>query len=156
DLGLHAPLRRPPVFPARRRRKKPRGGTSASPKGTVLIPSFKHEAFVATAIHSVLAQTYPDVHVLVVDDRSPDGTVAAARRIADARVTVRVNEQNLGLGGSIRAALASIETPYVAVLNSDDLFHPERLERCIAVLEGDAKADIVATGLTFTDKNGRE
>jgi glycosyltransferase involved in cell wall biosynthesis len=154
DLGLHAPLRRPPVFPVRRRRKKPRA--AATPQVTVLIPSFKHEKFIAAAIHSVLAQSFPDLQVLVVDDRSPDGTVAAARRVADPRITVRVNEENLGLGNSIRAALASITTPYVAVLNSDDLFHPERLARCLEVLEADASADIVATGLQFTDKHGRE
>ena len=79
------------------------------PKVTVLIPSYKHEAFVEKAIHSALAQTLTDLQILVVDDHSPDGTLAAARRVGEARVTVRGNERNLGLGASIRDAVPAIE-----------------------------------------------
>jgi glycosyltransferase involved in cell wall biosynthesis len=153
EHGLHAPLQRPAVFAVPRRRKAP----SKAPKAdvTVLIPSFKHEAYVVHAIESVLAQTHRGVQVLVVDDRSPDGTVAAARSVDDPRVVVRENERNLGLGGSIQAALASITTPFTALLNSDDVFHPERLERCLAVFAADPAAQLVATRLAVMDQKER-
>lgn len=153
EHGLHAPLQRPAVFAVPRRRKAPSKAPAADV--TVLIPSFKHEEYVVKAIESVLAQTHRGVQVLVVDDRSPDGTVAAARSVDDPRVVVRENERNLGLGGSIQAALASITTPYTALLNSDDVFHPERLERCLAVLAADPAAQLVATRLAVMDQKER-
>ena len=91
--------------------------------------------------------------MLVADDRSPDGTVAAAMAIEDPRLQVVVNPENLGLGASVLNALAKVETPYVALLNSDDLFHPKRLAECLAVLESDANASLVATGFTVVDRN---
>ncbi|MCK5944478.1 MAG: glycosyltransferase [Planctomycetes bacterium] len=122
---------------------------------TVLIPSYKHERFIADTIHSVLRQTTGAFRLLVVDDRSPDGTVDAARAIEDPRLEVRVNERNLGLGNSVVEALRRIDTPFVALLNSDDLFHPERLQRCLEVLDADPQAQIVTTSLhLIDDRNG--
>ena len=121
---------------------------------TVLIPSYRHEAFIAETIRSVLAQDYGNHRVLVVDDRSPDATVERARAIDDERLEVRVNERNLGLGNSVLQALASIETPYVALLNSDDLFHPDRLGRCRAVLESSPDVQLVTTGIHLVDHRG--
>ena len=152
EMGLHTPLHREPVYTE----SLPEGPLlqGGQPKLTVLIPSFKHEAFVKAAVRSALDQTRRDVVVLVVDDQSPDATVATAREIVDPRLTVRSNETNVGLGRSIQGSLSSIETPYVALLNSDDLFNPHRLERCLEVLEQDSEAAIVATGLDFIDGKG--
>lgn len=152
DFGLHAPLRRPAVFGSVKRRR-PQG--AGGPAVTVLIPSYRHEQYIAKAIESVLAQTHENLRVLVVDDCSPDGTVAAARAVDDARVEVRSNAANLGLGGSILAALPSIDTPYVALLNSDDVFHPERLEKCLAVLEADPEAALVTSRIAVMDDKER-
>jgi glycosyltransferase involved in cell wall biosynthesis len=152
-LGLHAPLQRPKVFG----RQKATSGETASGDAdiTVLIPAFRHERYVAQAMQSVLDQDHAALRLLVVDDCSPDGTVEAARAVPDARVEVRINDRNLGLGRSIDAALKTIETPYVALLNSDDLFHPHRLRECLAVLEASKKIALVATGLETMDDQGR-
>ena len=150
-LGLHAPLRRPPVF-GKSRRGAPAPSDAAV---TVLIPSYRHEAYVGAAIKSALGQSHAPTKVLVVDDQSPDGTVAAARKVRDDRLEIRQNERNLGLGGSIAAALPSITTPYVALMNSDDLFHGERLQRCLAVLEQRPEVKLVATGIALMDRDAR-
>lgn len=155
-LGLHAPLQRPRVFSSRRKRKPDDVVVSDPAKVTVLIPAYKHEAFIEDAMESVLDQSFTNLRLLVVDDLSPDGTLEAARRVEDPRVTVESNPTNLGLGNSIRRALEKIDTPYVALLNSDDLFHPDRLKQCIEVLEKDPDAAVVATGLVFVDGNGRK
>ncbi len=152
ELGLHAPFPDERFPAARGKRSAPANG--AAPRITIVIPSFRHEAFVGAAIESCLRQSIDDVRVLVADDKSPDGTVAAARAIEDPRLEVSVNDRNLGLGGSVRAALGRVETPFVALLNSDDLFHPERLERCLAVLESDPDAALVATGFSMIDRDG--
>ena len=121
---------------------------------TVLIPSYNHEAYVETALRSVLAQTYTDFHVLVVDDCSSDATVERVKRIADERVRVVVRPRNLGLGNNVLDALTEVRTPYAAILNSDDVFHPERLERCRRALEERHEAVIAATGVALVDAHG--
>lgn len=151
ELGLHASLASEHFPTGRRPRRK--STPAADPRITVLIPSYRHENYIGPAIESCLRQTIADLRVLVADDRSPDGTVAAAMAIEDPRLQVVVNPENLGLGASVLNALAKVETPYVALLNSDDLFHPKRLAECLAVLESDANASLVATGFTVVDRN---
>ncbi len=153
-LGLHLPLERPPVFPV------PPGKGAPSSKGsgpavTVLVPSYKHEDFIRAALESVLGQTYPEVRVLVVDDCSPDGTAEKARELDDPRITVEVNERNLGLGESILSVLPEVDTPYTAILNSDDLFHPDRIAACVEALEMRPDAALAATEMVFADGKGR-
>jgi len=155
-LGLHFPLKRPPVFGKRSRGSKVFPSRDGSlPAVTVLVPSYKHERFIARTLESALGQTYPEVRVLVVDDCSPDGTVEKARSLADARLSVEVNETNLGLGRSLLSVLSRVETPYVALLNSDDLFHPERIAACVEALEGNPGAAVAATELVFSDSRDR-
>ena len=155
SLGIHAPLNQEPLYP-----QGGRPGGAPAPDGevaaavTVLIPSFKHEQYIEDTIRSALGQSRDDVVVMVVDDQSPDGTVERARAIEDPRLDVWVNEHNVGLGRSILGALDSIETPYVAILNSDDLYHPDRIARCLEVLEADQDATLVATGMDFADAAG--
>ncbi|MCA8948238.1 MAG: glycosyltransferase, partial [Planctomycetes bacterium] len=151
-LLLPPPKQRPFKIP-RRTDARPEWRDTADV--TVVIPSYRHERYIAATIASVLAQSAPALRVLVADDRSPDGTVAAARAIEDPRLEVRVNETNVGLGNSVLAALAAVETPFVALLNSDDLFHPKRLEKCLAVLRDDTGCDLVSTGLALIDRDGK-
>jgi len=145
DVGVrHRAVEQLPVVPS----------ANATADVTVLVPSFRHEDFIEETLRSVLAQDYPEHHILVADDRSPDATLERARSVADARVTVRRNEKNLGLGNSVLAALETIDTPYVALLNSDDLFHPDRLRRCREVLEQNPHVQLVTTGIELIDEQG--
>jgi glycosyltransferase involved in cell wall biosynthesis len=151
QLGLlHDKVRRRPF--AVGKPQKPKRGAKADL--TVLIPSFRHGQYIEETLRSVLAQSYPNIRIVVADDCSTDDTVERARSIDDPRLEVRVNETNLGLGNSVLKALESIDTPYVALLNSDDLFHPDRLARCREVLAGDASAQLVTTGMFLVDGNG--
>src|SRR6478672_13790646 len=100
------------------------------PLVSVVVPSYRHERFIAAALASVNAQSYPNIELLVIDDASPDGTFAAAGAWASAadaegrfhRFRLERNADNLGAHGSInRGCIASAGT-YIAILNSDDLF----------------------------------
>jgi glycosyltransferase involved in cell wall biosynthesis len=155
ELGLRTPAPRNRPF----RLPKTTAGTAAhrdAAEVTVLIPSFKHEQYIAATIASVLAQTCPELKVLVVDDVSPDDTVAVAQAIDDPRLEVRQNAENVGLGNSVLAALETIDTPYLALLNSDDLFHPRRLEKCLEILREDSSCDLVSTGLSLIDGSDKQ
>jgi colanic acid/amylovoran biosynthesis glycosyltransferase len=149
-LGIVGPARKRPFAIGKARAPK----KGAVPDLTVLIPSYAHGAYIQEAIRSVLAQSYPSFRLLVVDDCSPDDTVEKARGIDDPRLEVRVNETNLGLGNSVLQALASVDTPYLALLNSDDLFHPERLARCRERLEQEPAIQLVTTAMSLVDGSG--
>lgn len=152
QLGLHAPLRRKGAFRNRRQASK---AAAVRDDVTVLIPSFRHERYVEAALRSVLEQTALPARILVVDDRSPDRTAELARTVGDPRIEVVVNEENLGLGASLSGALDRVTTPFIAILNSDDLFAPQRLERCLAAIEHDPHAAVCATALEMIDGAGR-
>lgn len=153
-LGLQElPARRRPF--ALGKPRSPRVG-AAPPVVTVLIPSYQHADYIEETLRSVLAQKFTEYRVLVVDDGSPDATVAKAEAVADPRITVRTNPHNLGLGNSVLQALDGIDTPYVALLNSDDLFHPDRLQRCLAVLRERPDVQLVTTGMALVDGQGGE
>jgi glycosyltransferase involved in cell wall biosynthesis len=149
-LGIAKPRQRERVFAGARLVP----ADDQPPTVTVLVPSFRHERFIGETLRSVLAQTHAAFRLLVVDDRSPDATVDRARAVIDPRIEVRTNEQNLGLGNSVLAALATIETPYVALLNSDDLLHPEHLQACLRELETDPAASLVVADLLLIDAAG--
>ena len=151
--GIHRPTCRPAPFPISTRSKF-HSVDALQPDITVLIPAFRHEGFIEEALRSVLAQTYGGFRVLVVDDASPDKTAHRARLLTDPRITVKANGSNMGLGNSVLSALGKIDTPFVALLNSDDVFHPERLERCLTILLDSPNTQLVATGISLIDACG--
>ena len=152
-LGLdHQEVRRRPFEVGKIRRPK----AGSTPNVTVIVPSFQHGPYIEATLRSVLGQRHTNFKLLVVDDRSEDDTVERARSIQDPRLEVRVNERNLGLGNSVLAALQFVDTPYVALLNSDDLFHPERLGRCCKVLDEHQDVNLVTTKMHLVDAEGGE
>ena len=124
----------------------------ADPKVAVLVAAWNAEATLARAVESVLAQNVP-VEVIIVDDASPDGTFAEARRLAEAdvRVTALRQEQNGGPSAARNRALTASSTPWVTVLDSDDFMDPGRLERLLAVADAEG-ADFVADDLYKVDE----
>lgn len=151
QLGLDVPTKRRRPF-AIGTPRQPAAGTA--PDVTVLIPSYRHEQYIEETLRSVIAQSYRQFRILVVDDCSPDDTVGRAQAVLDPRIEVRRNGANLGLGNSVLTALASVTTPFVALLNSDDLLHPEHLSRCRHALVSDSSAVLVATDLHLIDDEG--
>ncbi len=106
------------------------------PAVSVVIPSYNHARWVGGAVRSALAQTLADLEVIVVDDGSTDESRAVVEVLRDPRLTV-VAQANAGAHAAINAGIARAQAPVVAVLNSDDSYHPERLARCLAALTPD-------------------
>lgn len=90
---------------------------------TVVIPAWNREREVAEAIASVRIQQRPPSEILVVDDGSTDGTAAAAER-AGARV---IRQENQGVSAARNTGIRAAAQPWIALLDSDDLWEPERL-----------------------------
>lgn len=116
----------------------------ASPAVSVISPAYNHSAYIGACIESVLAQTYGDWEMLIVDDGSTDDTLAVAREYAARDPRIRVFTQpNVGifrLGETYNFALGQARGKYIAVLECDDVWLPEKLERQVGALEEDAGA----------------
>ena len=123
---------------------------------TVIMPAYNSAAFIETAIRSVMAQTYDAWRLLVLDDGSTDDTVERVQRLAeeDSRITLIINEQNYGVARTRNRGLDMCQEGYVAFLDSDDCWHPEKLESQIR-LAGESGADILYSSYAIVDDSGR-
>ncbi len=104
------------------------------PVVSVIIPTFNRREYVQEAIDSVLAQTYTDYEIIVIDDGSTDGTGEALRERYGNRVIYEWQE-NQGESVARNRGIALAQGEYIAFLDSDDLWLPEKLAKQVAYLE---------------------
>ncbi|MGG6296789.1 glycosyltransferase family 2 protein [Leptolyngbya sp. AN02str] len=119
-----------------------------SPQVSVIMPAYNTEQYIGRAIESVLSQTLEDIELIVVDDASTDHTVAVACSFRDRRIQVFVNEHNLGAAATRNRALQKAKGTWIAVLDSDDWYAPNRLEALLK-LPQTAHADMVADDIFY-------
>jgi len=115
----------------------------ADPYVSVIVPAYNAADYLERALDSALAQTMSDLEVVVVDDASSDNTLQVARAAAagDSRVLVLHNERNLGLPRSRNRGIEMARGEWIALLDADDQWPPERLERMLAGTDG---ADVIS------------
>ena len=125
------------------------------PLVSVTICTYNGERFLGATLDSVLAQTYPNVEVVVVDDGSHDGTVAIIKSYAerDARIRWFVRE-NAGLPASRNFVFAQARGEWIAMIDQDDLCYPERLARQVAVAAAYPSAGLIFCDTRFIDEAG--
>src|SRR5665647_430445 len=100
-----------------------------NPKVTVLIAVYNGGRFLREALDSVLAQTFTDFELLVVNDGSTDETATILESYSDQRIRVITNGKNIGVVGSLRRGLNYARGEYIARIDADDIALPERLEK---------------------------
>ena len=100
------------------------------------MPNYNCEHFISETIESVINQTYTDWELLVVDDCSTDGSVDIIKRYCetDERIKLFVNEQNSGAAASRNRAMREATGKWIAFLDSDDLWLPQKLEKQLAFM----------------------
>lgn len=122
-----------------------------SPKISVIIPSFNHEAFIGRAIDSALAAGESDLEVVVVDDGSTD---ASRERLAvyreDPRVRIHLQE-NRGAHAALNRGLELAGGEFIFILNSDDAFDPRRISELGRRLESNREAALAASWIEIVD-----
>ena len=96
---------------------------------SILLPSYNHARYLEACLASIRAQTETDWELIIVDDGSTDDSVEIARRFESEQVRVFTNPENLGTYGTLQRALDLAKGDQIAVMNSDDLWHPEKLLR---------------------------
>ena len=127
------------------------------PVVSVAIANFNGGAYLADAVRSALGQSLTDLEVIIVDDASTDDSLQRARQLAaeDPRIVVDALPVNGGPSAARNRALDLARGRWLAVLDSDDLMHPERLERLIARAEREG-ADIIADDLLVFEEGRPE
>ena len=102
---------------------------------SIITPSYNTAQFIAETINCVLAQTYTNWEMIIVDDCSKDDTDAVVAQFADPRIRYLKNEKNSGAAVSRNRALREAKGKWIAFLDSDDLWDPTKLEKQIRFME---------------------
>jgi glycosyltransferase involved in cell wall biosynthesis len=112
---------------------------------SILIPVYNCSQFISTAIESVLAQTFEDWELIIVDDSSTDESYEIALKYSSKFSKIRAfrNSVNLGMLENWNYGISLCKGKYFAKLDADDFWHPRMLEQCVDVLENDRNVAIV-------------
>jgi glycosyltransferase involved in cell wall biosynthesis len=110
----------------------------------VVIPSYNHRQFIVAALDSILAQSVRPKEIRIIDDGSDDGSAQLVRGLASEELGIFVQaRENRGAPATINEAVAATACPIVAVMNSDDRWHPLRIEELVGELRRPGGADLV-------------
>lgn len=125
---------------------------------SIIVPVYNVENFIEETMDCVLAQTYPDWELLLVDDRSGDSTVTLIRKYmektGDFRIRLIMQPSNMGAARARNRGLEEAKGRYISYLDADDLWEPEKLEKELAFMR-EKDAAFVFTGYEFADETGK-
>ena len=125
----------------------------AEPQITVLMPAYNAAEYIGEAIVSVLAQTFRDFELVIVNDGSTDDTVAIINSFRDERI-VLIDQQNAGVAVALNTGLKHARAPYIARFDADDICHPQRLEKQLGFLLHNPEYIIVGSDADYILENG--
>ncbi|MBN9332132.1 glycosyltransferase family 2 protein [Devosia sp.] len=115
------------------------------PLVTIAMPVFNGGATLRVALSSLLAQTFQDWELLLIDDGSSDGAVTDLPDNVDARIRIIADGANQGLAARLNQAISLARGRYFARMDQDDVAHPERIEQQVNYLEDNPATDLLGT-----------
>ena len=121
---------------------------------SIIMAAYNAEKTIRFAINSILAQTYTSWELLVINDCSKDGTATIVSTYSDARIRLLENDKNSGVSISRKKGMEAANGEWIAVLDSDDAWTPDKLEKQIK-LANDTGAELIFTGSAFMDDDGK-
>lgn len=124
-----------------------------TPRVSVVVPTRNRLSFLPRAVASVLGQTFGDLELIVVDDASTEDTAGFVEGLADERVRLVRRAARGGVAAARNDGIAAARAPYVAFLDDDDVWLPQKLERQLPLL--DAGAAVVHSLIYVADGDGR-
>ena len=103
---------------------------------SIIVPVYQVEAFLRTCVDSILAQSFSDFELILIDDGSPDlcGAICDEYAAADSRITV-IHQKNLGVSAARNAGMDLAQGEYITFIDSDDAVHPSFLETLLHLLQ---------------------
>ena len=124
---------------------------------SVVVPLYNHASYIVDALQSVIDQGNIVKEVIVIDDGSKDDSLRIARQFAIGNPRIRISSQNnSGAAVTLNRGVQMASAEYVAILNSDDVWAPGRLDRLVRALDLDVGLDLAASGLSFINDDSVE
>lgn len=122
---------------------------------TIVMPAYNCEKYVVEAINSVLAQTYKNWELLVLDDGSKDNTLQIIEEFSqkDPRIKALRNRKNIGVSATRNRGIGLASGDWIAFLDSDDMWEPFKLEKQFKV-ENENSAEFIFTGSSYINEEG--
>ena len=122
---------------------------------SIIIPVYNSEKYLGEAVKSALNQSYKDFEIIIIEDKSSDGTLACARELAnqDTRIKVLANNENIGVVQSRNMGFDAARGEFIAFLDSDDVWLNDKLEKQITFMESNA-IDLCYTAYSIIDDEG--
>ena len=123
---------------------------------TVFIPVYNAEKYLKDTIDSILNQTFKDFELLLINDGSTDKSVEIIESFNDKRIRLVHNEKNMGLPFTRNRALEIINSEYIALMDSDDISHKDRLKEQVEFLDINRDIDVVGSDFMMFFPNGKK
>ena len=127
-----------------------------SPAISIVLPVYNSGQYLAETINSLLAQTFTDFELIIIDDGSTDNSTEIISGYADKRIRLLRNERNFGLIYTLNKGVELAKGKYIARIDGDDICAPDRLERQLYYFQQDPSVAVVASTVTFIDASGAE
>jgi glycosyltransferase involved in cell wall biosynthesis len=124
-----------------------------NPKVTVLMPAYNAGKYIGEAITSVLAQSFSDFELLIINDGSTDETVKIIRSFDDHRI-VLINQDNKGIATALNVGLSYARAPYIARFDADDICYPNRLKIQYDFITTYPEYTIIGSAVDYADAEG--
>jgi len=121
---------------------------------SVIIPTYNEAALIGRAVQSALVQTLPLDEVIVVDDASSDATAAILAKISDPRLRVIIHQENSGAAAARNTGIQAATGDWIAFLDADDVWQPEKLARQMNYLQQHPEMDACVCGFEIRDARG--
>ncbi|MGE4384642.1 MAG: glycosyltransferase [Endomicrobiaceae bacterium] len=122
---------------------------------SIIIPLYNKEKYIARAVLSALNQTFQDFEIIIINDGSTDGSLAAAQKITDSRIKI-FNQKNLGVNNARNAGIKKSSGAYIAFLDSDDEYTPQFLQTVYELTRKYGKYEFFATAFKRVYKDNSE
>ena len=124
-----------------------------SPKVSVIIPAYNHEKYLKETIYSVLKQTVTDFELIIINDGSADKSEEVIKSVEDERIRY-FYQDNQGAHNALNRGIKLAKGKYISILNSDDVYCPDRFETFLNILEQDDSVHAVFSHIEYIDEEG--
>jgi len=120
---------------------------------SIVVPVYNVEKYIKACVESIRAQTHRNFELLIIDDESPDNSIAIVKQINDARIRI-ISQKNRGLAGARNTGIRNAKADIIAFLDSDDTWEPEKLARHVSQLNANPNVGLSFSSSMFINEDG--